>query len=250
LLVGARSDLEPVVASLELLIERGVADELVMLDADPLPAGLWGSGPVVSAASLVPDAGPVLGRGDALWRGLTVLNGDVVVFVDADLEGFGEHVACGLLGPLVCEPGVQYATGFSRRTTTMGAPSPADDGRVTELTMRPLLRRFWPELTGFYEPLARELAASRRLLERLPFATGTGVEAGLLLEAYGAVGLRNLAQVDLGARRHARPSLSELKAKADEVTEAMVRRLSPRGLAADPGTLRIVERPPIASRAA
>jgi glucosyl-3-phosphoglycerate synthase len=121
---------------------------------------------------------------------------------------------------------------------------------VTELTMRPLLRRFWPELTGFYEPLARELAASRRLLERLPFATGTGVEAGLLLEAYGAVGLRNLAQVDLGARRHARPSLSELKAKADEVTEAMVRRLSPRGLAADPGTLRIVERPPIASRAA
>jgi glucosyl-3-phosphoglycerate synthase len=170
--------------------------------------------------------------------------------VDADLEGFGEHVACGLLGPLVCEPGVQYATGFSRRTTTMGAPSPADDGRVTELTMRPLLRRFWPELTGFYEPLARELAASRRLLERLPFATGTGVEAGLLLEAYGAVGLRNLAQVDLGARRHAGPSPSELKAKADEVTEAMVRRLSPRGLAADPGTLRIVERPPIASRAA
>jgi glucosyl-3-phosphoglycerate synthase len=251
LLAGARTDLEPVVATLERLVERGVADELLVLDVIAFPSATPRTvgAPVISAATLIPHLGPVIGRGDALWRSLSVLKNDVVVFVDADLEGFGEHVACGLIGPVVCEPNVSYAIGFSRRepATTRETVTPADDGRVTELTARPLIKRFWPELAGFHEPLARESAGRRSLLERLPFASGAGVEAGLLLDAYADVGLRGLAQVDLGARRNARPSLTELSRKADEVTEAAARRLSRRGLAVDSGTLQIDERSPMAS---
>lgn len=247
LLAADRSPLEPIVATLEGLVERGVADEILLLDtgmSEETAAVVPCAGrPLVAASSLLPAFGRVLGIGDALWRGLSVLTGDVVAFVHAGFEDFGEHVVCGLLGPVVCEPGARYATGFSRR-----APLP-DDRTVTELTFKPLLRRFWPELTGFHEPLARELAASRALLERLPFATGCGVQAGLLLDAHSHVGLRGLAQVDLDARPEACSPLTEQAARADEVVEAAARRVTERGVAGPRSVfaLRAVERPPMAS---
>ena len=49
-------------------------------------------------ADLMPRYGAVLGKGDALWRSLAVLTGDVVCFLDADSEDFGPHFALGLLG--------------------------------------------------------------------------------------------------------------------------------------------------------
>src|SRR5438034_910855 len=73
-------------------------------------------------------------------------------------------------------------------------------GRVTELTARPLLRLFYPELAEVRQPLAGEVAARRELLLRLPFATGYAVETAMLLDAYREVGLGGLAQVDLEQR--------------------------------------------------
>ena len=35
-------------------------------------------------AELMPHSGPVLGKGDAMWRALTAMHGDIVVFVDGD----------------------------------------------------------------------------------------------------------------------------------------------------------------------
>ena len=51
----------------------------------------------------MPEFGPVLGKGDAMWRSLAVLTGEVICFLDADSEEFGPHFACGLIGPLLCE---------------------------------------------------------------------------------------------------------------------------------------------------
>src|SRR2546425_1082800 len=76
---------------------------------------------VLDQANLLPEVGPVLGKGDAMWRSLTVATGDVVCFVDADSEDFGPHFACGLLGPLLCEPGVEFVKGFYRRPFKTGA---------------------------------------------------------------------------------------------------------------------------------
>ncbi len=41
----------------------------------------------------MPELGPVLGKGDAMWRALTVLTGEIVCFLDADSEEFGAHYA-------------------------------------------------------------------------------------------------------------------------------------------------------------
>ena len=169
-------------------------------------------------AELLAEFGPVLGKGDAMWRALSVLTGELVAFVDADSEDFGAHFACGLLGPLVCEPGVQFVKGFYRRPFKNGAAvQPTGGGRVTELTARPLLAAFYPELAAVRQPLAGEIAARRELLERKSFCTGYGVEMGLLLDVYARAGTEGIAQVDLDTRQNRHQPLEDLTPMAAAV---------------------------------
>ena len=100
------STIARVVGPLMALREGGVIDQVLVLDDDSrdgtgaIAAGLGAE--VVRPAQLLAVFGPVLGKGDAMWRALSVLTGDLVCFVDADSEDFGAHFATGLLGPLVC----------------------------------------------------------------------------------------------------------------------------------------------------
>ena len=50
-----------------------------------------------------------------MWRALSVLTGDVVCYLDADSEEFGEHFALGLVGPVACGDAVRFVKGFYRR---------------------------------------------------------------------------------------------------------------------------------------
>ena len=85
---------------------------------------------------------------------------------------------------------------------------------------RPLLNLHAPELAVFDQPLAGEIAARRELLEQLPFSAGYGVEIAMLIDAWRAVGLDALAQVDLGVRQNRHQSLRELSAMAYAVLVA------------------------------
>ena len=84
------------------LREVGAIDEIVVIDAasaDGTAAVAQRAGATVhQEAELLPDYGPVLGKGDAMWRALSVLEGELVCFVDADTEGFSAHFVTGLLG--------------------------------------------------------------------------------------------------------------------------------------------------------
>lgn len=247
-----------VVAALMALREAGIVDQVVVVDGESrdgtaaIAAELGAE--VHSAADLLPQFGPVLGKGDAMWRALSVLTGDLVCFVDADSEDFGQHFACGLLGPLVCFPGVQFVKGFYRRPfKDNGATQPTGGGRVTALTARPLLDAFYPELSGVRQPLAGEIAARRELLERMTFSTGYAVEMGLLLDVHADVGLRALAQVDLDVRQNRHQRLEDLMPMAGEVLAAVTSRLRREGRLldgagadADAGA-ELLERPPLAS---
>ena len=228
-----------IVAPLVALRDSGVIDEVVVLDDDSRDgtgaiAARFGA-EVVRPAALLSDFGPVLGKGDAMWRALSVLRGEIVCFLDADSENFGAHFACGLLGPLVCEPGVQFVKGFYRRPFkhAAGAVEPSGGGRVTELSARPLLAAFYPELAEVRQPLAGELAARRELLARMPFCTGYAVEMGLLLDVHAAVGSGALAQVDLDARQNRHQRLEDLAPMATAVLGAVTARLRREGRLAD-----------------
>ena len=177
----------------------------------------------------------MLGKGDAMWRALAVLTGEVVCFLDADSEHFGAHFACGLLGPLLCGSEISFVKGMYRRPFRVGDTTlPDGGGRVTELTARPLLNLFYPDLAGVQQPLAGEIAARRELLERLPFVTGYGVDIALLLDAYAAVGLAGIAQVDLDVRQNAHQPLRDLGPMAFSVLRALATRLQREGRLAGP----------------
>jgi glucosyl-3-phosphoglycerate synthase len=242
-----------VVAPLVALREAGVLDQVLVLDDDSrdetgaIAARLGAE--VVRPAQLLPAFGPVLGKGDAMWRALTVCRGDLVAFVDADSEDFGAHFALGLLGPLVCAAGVQFVKGFYRRPFKNGAQAalPTGGGRVTELTARPLLAAFYPELAGIHQPLAGEIAARRDLLERMAFCTGYAVEMGLLLDVHAAAGSGAIAQVDLDSRQNRHRRLEDLTPMASAVLGAVTSRLRREGRLADGGAENeLRERPPLA----
>jgi glucosyl-3-phosphoglycerate synthase len=223
-----------IVGALRRLREAGAIDEVVVVDAaseDGTARVAESAGArVLQEGELLPELGPVLGKGDAMWRALPVLEGELVVFLDADSEGFSEHYATGLLGPLVCEPGVGFVKAFYRRPFEQdGISLPEGGGRVNHLTARPALALFYPELAAVRQPLAGEVGARRELLERVPFATGYGVEIGMLIDVWREVGLGGMAQVDLDVHRNRHQPLSALAGMAQTVLATILARLVSEG---------------------
>jgi len=219
----------PILESLLPLRQLGLVDQVVVVDnSSDGTAGIARrlGAEVHDQRDLMPEFGPVLGKGDAMWRALSVLEGELICFLDADSDGLGPHYACGLLGPLLARPEISFVKGFYRRPFRVGETTfPDGGGRVTELTARPLLALFYPDLAGFEQPLAGEIAARRTLLERLPFVTGYGVDIALLLDAHREVGLEGMAQVDLEVRQNAHQPLRDLGPMAYAVLRAVAARL-------------------------
>jgi glucosyl-3-phosphoglycerate synthase len=250
---------EPIVAALLALRERGVLDEVVVVDADSRDGtaeiARRAGARVLQESELRRDFGAVLGKGDAMWRALDALEGELVCFLDADTEAFSPHFLTGLLGPLVCEPGVALVKGFYRRPLNGAGETPGQGGgRVNHLAARPALSVFYPELAELRQPLAGEVAASAELLRGLPFVTGYGVEIAMVIDAWRAVGLGGLAQVDLDEHRNPHKSLAELEPMARTVLATIARRLEQEGRLSlsdsrGRGGEAPVERPPLAEPA-
>jgi glucosyl-3-phosphoglycerate synthase len=192
-----------------LLTLDGVVDQVLVVDAasEDGTAEIAGSlgADVVQENELLPEFGQVLGKGDAMWRALAAAEGELIVYLDSDTRDFSPHFATGMLGPLICDEAVSFVKGHFRRPYAgeAGAQRPVDGGRVTELTARPLLSAFYPELAAFIQPLAGEVAARRRFFDRLPFATGYAIETSMLLHARDLLGgTDGMAQVDLDERQN------------------------------------------------
>ena len=247
--------------SLEPLI-----DQIVVVDADSrdgtAEVALRAGAEVHQEAELLPEFGQVLGKGDAMWRALSVVRGELVAYLDSDTRDFSPHFATGMFGPLLCDPELRFVKGFFRRPFLRadGTELPADGGRVTELAARPLLSAFYPELAAFVQPLAGEVAARRELFERLPFATGYAVETAMLFHARDALGGTGcMSQVDLDVRLNRHQPLRQLGPMAYAVLRVILERLRADGRllddhapplqTADGGLVQVelVERPPYAT---
>jgi glucosyl-3-phosphoglycerate synthase len=213
-----------------LLSLEGLIDQLLVVDA----ASEDGTGERARAlgaevhqeSELMPSFGQALGKGDAMWRALAVTRGDLIVYLDSDTRCFSPHFATGMLGPLMLRSEVQFVKGaFRRPFMTERGELPLDGGRVTELTARPLLSAFYPELAGFAQPLAGEVSARRSLFERLPFHTGYAIETAMLFDARDEVGIGGMAQVDLDERRNRHQPLPSLGPMAYAVLRVVLDRL-------------------------
>jgi glucosyl-3-phosphoglycerate synthase len=199
------------------LVERvPLVDEVVVMD----DGSHDGTGEIAAAegavvhrvADVLPDLGPGTGKGEALWKSLHVSTGDIVVWCDSDITNFDERFLLGLVAPIVLDAGVEFVKGFYERPVDVVPP--LTGGRTTELVARPLISILFPDLATVVQPLSGEYAGRRSLLERLPFATGYGVDLGLLVEIARRNGAGAIHQVDLGTRSHRHRTLQELSAQS------------------------------------
>jgi glucosyl-3-phosphoglycerate synthase len=224
---GTIGNILTVVADLQA--RTGLPDQILVVDADS-PDGTADiarahGAEVHSENELMPGYGPAQGKGDAMWRSLSVARGDIIMFADSDTTDFCDHFVYGTLGPLLADTAIQFCKAAYRRPFTQGEKSvPDGGGRVTELMAKPLINLFYPELAGFVQPLAGEFAARRELLSAVPFFTGYGVEIGMMIDVFAEVGLAGMAQVDLGTRQNRHQTLASLTKMASVVLRTVAMR--------------------------
>ena len=188
----------------ELMHSTPLVDELLVIDSgstDGTAKEAGDAGATVHRAEDLTSFGEVHGKGDCLWRSLTVASGDIIVWLDSDTRNFREGFVADLVAPLLLDDRFVMTKAFYDR------PLISDDqllmtggARVTELAVRPLLQLFYPELVGLIQPLAGEYAGYANVFKGLPFSTGYGVEIGLLIDVAERYGTEQIAQVDLGTR--------------------------------------------------
>ncbi len=208
-------------------------DELVVIDSGSTDGTIdiaRGLGvPVVEHSAIMPDLGSFRGKGEALWKSLHLLRGDLVAWCDTDISNIHPQFVYGVIGPLLTDPRIGYVKGFYTRPLNFGGVlQTAGGGRVTELAARPLINLFYPELSGLLQPLSGEYAGRREVLERLPFFTGYGVEIGHLIDVLENFGLNRIAQTDLGVRIHRNQELFDLSKMAFAIMQVAVKRLGDR----------------------
>ena len=217
----------------QLVDRHPLIDELVVIDSGST------DGTVEIARSLgvevhlhsdlLPEYGSFRGKGEALWKSLHLMSGDIVAWCDTDISNFHPRFVFGTIGPLLTDSRIGFVKGFYKRPLKFGTElHTAGGGRVTELTARPVINLFYPELSGLLQPLSGEYAGRRELLEQLPFFTGYGVEIGMLIDILESFGLNRIAQVDLGSRVHRNQDLFDLSKMAFAIMQVALKRLGDR----------------------
>ncbi|HEX9034209.1 MAG TPA: glucosyl-3-phosphoglycerate synthase [Streptosporangiaceae bacterium] len=216
------------VAQLQLP-EIGLIDQVIVVDADSTDGtarlARRHNAEVYSENALMPEYGPAQGKGDAMWRGLSVATGDLVAFADTDTGNFSRQLVTGVVGCLIAKPDIQFVKAAYRRPYTQETVTvPDGGGRVTELTAKPALNLLFPELAGFVQPLAGEFGGTRELMFSVPFFSGYAVEVGMLIDVLGVCGLPAMAQVDAGMRKNRHQDLGNLSRMGYAVLRAVLTR--------------------------
>ncbi len=227
--------LGPIVRRARKLLMEAVplVDELLVIDSasddETCEIAAREGARVVQHADVLDRYGSYRGKGEALWKSLYESSGDIVVWCDTDVRNWHPRMAYGTLGPLLVEPRIQYVKGYYQRPIVEdGVLREGGGGRVTELVARPLINLFYPDLSGFIQPLAGEYAGRRSLLETIPFFTGYAVEIGHLIDIAERAGLEALGQVDLERRIHRNQELEGLSRMSFVIIQAVMKRLEER----------------------
>lgn len=158
----------------------------------------------------------MLGKGESMLDGLNAAVHDIVVYLDGDLAGMQPGIISKLAAPIRAGHADLVKAAFGRAA-----------GRVTELTAKPMLRVFFPELAQLAQPLGGIVAARKAMLRQLKFEAGYGVDVGILIDAHRA-GAR-IEEVDIGTIDHESQSLTALADMAAEVHRVILDRAATAG---------------------
>ncbi len=222
---------EIVILKSELHDRYPLLDEIAVIDSGSSDqtreiAASFGA-KVYLAEEHLTECGNHRGKGENLWKALYLLDGDIIVYVDSDINNIHPRFVYGLLGPLIQDPDVHYVKAFYDRPLAFSQGiRPTGGGRVTEILVRPLFSLFYPDLTAIVQPLSGEYAGRRSILEQIPFPVGYGVETAMLIDIYEKLGMDGFAQTDLNTRVHRNQGTIALGRMAFGILRTLFRRLT------------------------
>lgn len=150
------------------------------------------------------------GKGSAIKTGVKHATGDILAFIDADISNLTSKKIDIMIKPIIEKKADITKTKFSR-----------ESGRVTELTAKPLLSLFFPEL-NLEQPLSGQFAGRRSSLSKMKFEEDYGVDVGIVLDA-DIHGIK-IEEVDIGAIEHDLSPLANLNEMANEVVRTIIDR--------------------------
>jgi glycosyltransferase involved in cell wall biosynthesis len=150
------------------------------------------------------------GKGAAIKTGVNSSKADIIAFIDADIKNLTPDKVDAIIKPILNGETDITKTKFTR-----------ESGRVTELTAKPLLNFFFPEV-NYDQPLSGQFAAKRSVLNKLDFESDYGVDVGIVLDA-DVRGIK-IMEVDIGEIKHDMSPLSDLHEMANEVVRTIISR--------------------------
>ncbi len=156
--------------------------------------------------------GTVLGKGSSMADGLKSSHGDILVYLDADVESYDTDIVSLLVQPILEGKADFVKSTFNRKA-----------GRVTELVAKPMLSMLFPEALRFSQPLSGMIAGTREVFEKVTFENDYGVDIGILLDVLNA-GAR-ISEVDIGTIEHKMKSWDQLPKMSSDVVRAILKRV-------------------------
>lgn len=226
---------EIVIFKSELMQRYPLLDEITVIDSDSSDqtrevASAFGA-QVFLSKDILKKYGEKRGKGENLWKAIYQLEGDIIVYIDADIKNIHPRFVYGLVAPLIYRPEIHYVKAFYDRPLASSQGSrPSGGGRVTEILIRPLFSLFFPELTALIQPLSGEYAVRRQVLDKIPFPIGYGVETSHLIDVYHRWGLQAIAQTDLDRRVHRNQDTRDLGKMAFGILQTFLKRVEALGI--------------------
>ena len=169
----------------------------------------------IKAGALVINHETNKGKGEALYTGYKQAECDVIAFIDADIYNLTSKKVESMIMPILLGDAEITKTKFSRVS-----------GRVTELTAKPLLNFFFPEIS-FEQPLSGQFAARKNTLRKINFEKDYGVDVGIVIDA-DVLGI-SIMEIDIGEIEHDMSPLSDLNLMANEVVRTIISRANKYG---------------------
>ncbi len=221
---------EVVMLRSELMTRYPLLDELAVIDSgsedNTLEVASSFGADTYLASDILPSLGTLRGKGENLWKAIYQLNGDIIVYIDADIKNIHPRFVYGLVAPLILNRDIHYVKAFYDRPLAFSqGVRPSGGGRVTEILIRPLFSQFFPDLAALIQPLSGEYAVRRHVLESIPFPIGYGVETSHLIDVYHKWGMGAFAQTDLDRRVHRNQSTRDLGKMAFGILQTFLSRV-------------------------
>ena len=153
----------------------------------------------------------MLGKGTSMADGFQAASGDILIYLDADLKNMSSQVIESLAKPILSGEADFVKSSFGRKA-----------GRITELVAKPLLELFFPEATGFQQPLSGMIAGKREFFSKVKFEPDYGVDVGILLDMLSAGA--SIMEVHIGRIEHKMKSWRKLRGMSFQVSKAIIKR--------------------------